>query len=55
MDHNKQEIEEIVNLVQKFMQDYYKLRAKHIRNTGEQRQVQTGDAERERTEIKQVI
>lgn len=48
MDHKKQEIEEIANLVQKFMQDYYKLRAERIKRALEHKKSQTGDTKQKK-------
>ena len=45
MDYNKKAHDEVVNLVQKFMQDYYQLRARQIKNPDKPAQKQISDEE----------
>lgn len=47
VDRDKQ-LDEIVNLVQKFMQDYYKLRAERIKRALEYKKSQTGDTKQKK-------
>jgi len=46
MDYNKKPHDEIVSLVQKFVQDYYQLRARHIKDADVQMREKTNDVKR---------
>ncbi len=46
MANNNKEHDEVINLVQRFMQDYYQLRARHVRNADIHLQEKTSDVKR---------